>query len=227
MGSQRVGHDLEMNNNKGNERQTSGKGPSALGRKMSGQPLPSPEHLPHLGTEPTSPALQADSLPAGMEGHQESPVKARALNIYGFVGHTVSVATTGLSPQSLRADLGPGWRSGWPCSNKLCSGRAAGPGLGLWSDPPCSLALVLSRRASCGCVPFFLACPSGTHPLAVETWLRSQPHFPGRVASGESQDLLDILFLSWYEVDLCSPHPQLPVHRLTHSPLVDKVNKGL
>ena len=131
MGSQRVGHDLEMNNNKGNERQTSGKGPSALGRKMSGQPLPSPEHLPHLGTEPTSPALQADSLPAGMEGHQESPVKARALNIYGFVGHTVSVATTGLSPQSLRADLGPGWRSGWPCSNKLCSGRAAGPGLGL------------------------------------------------------------------------------------------------
>ena len=196
MGSQGVGPDLAMNNNKGKEGQASGKGPSAPGRKMSGPPLPSPGHLPHLGTEPASPAVQAGSLPAGTAGHQESLVKHRALNIYGLAGHTVSVATTGLSPWSLRAALGPGWRSGWPCSRKLCSGRAAGPGLGLWSDRPCSPALGLPRGASCGRAPFFLACPSGTHPLAAETWLRSQPHFPGRVASGESQDLPDILFLS-------------------------------
>ena len=36
----------------------------------SGQPFPSPEDFPNPGIEPRSPALQADSLPAG---HKESP----------------------------------------------------------------------------------------------------------------------------------------------------------
>ena len=36
----------------------------------SGFPFPSPEYLPDPETEPTSPALQADSL---SQSHQESP----------------------------------------------------------------------------------------------------------------------------------------------------------
>ena len=34
----------------------------------SGEPFPSPGHLPNPGTEPRSPALQADSLPAEPQG---------------------------------------------------------------------------------------------------------------------------------------------------------------
>ena len=34
----------------------------------SGLPLPSPEDLPHPGIKPTSPALQADSLPLSHQG---------------------------------------------------------------------------------------------------------------------------------------------------------------
>ena len=34
----------------------------------SGQPFPSPGHLPHPGIEPRSPALQADSVPAEPQG---------------------------------------------------------------------------------------------------------------------------------------------------------------
>ena len=36
--------------------------------EWSGLPLPSPEDLPHLGIKPTSPALQADSLPLSYRG---------------------------------------------------------------------------------------------------------------------------------------------------------------
>ena len=34
----------------------------------SGQPFPSPRHLPNPGIEPKSPTLQADSLPAEPTG---------------------------------------------------------------------------------------------------------------------------------------------------------------
>ena len=34
----------------------------------SGMPFPSPEDLPDLGTEPGSPALQADALPTELSG---------------------------------------------------------------------------------------------------------------------------------------------------------------
>ena len=34
----------------------------------SGLPFPSPGDLPHLGMEPESSALQADSLPSGLQG---------------------------------------------------------------------------------------------------------------------------------------------------------------
>ena len=34
----------------------------------SGLPFPSTGDLPHLGIEPESPALQADSLPSGLQG---------------------------------------------------------------------------------------------------------------------------------------------------------------
>ena len=37
----------------------------------SGQPFPSPGDLPKPGTEPKSPALQADSLPAEPQGKPE------------------------------------------------------------------------------------------------------------------------------------------------------------
>ena len=43
----------------------------------SGLPFPSPGVLPDPGTEPTSPALQTDSLPS--EPQRESPSKGHAL----------------------------------------------------------------------------------------------------------------------------------------------------
>ena len=36
----------------------------------SGLPFPSPEGLPYLGIKPRSPALQADSLPSGLQGRE-------------------------------------------------------------------------------------------------------------------------------------------------------------
>ena len=38
------------------------------GQYWSGQPFPSPGDLPNPGTEPRSPALQADSLPTELSG---------------------------------------------------------------------------------------------------------------------------------------------------------------
>ena len=42
----------------------------------SGQPFPSPGELPNPGIEPRSPALQADSLPAGPQGQPKGRVYA-------------------------------------------------------------------------------------------------------------------------------------------------------
>ena len=51
--------------------------PGAFSRQQnwSGLPFPSPEDLPHLGIEPGSPVLQADSLPSEL---QESPRTKKA-----------------------------------------------------------------------------------------------------------------------------------------------------
>ena len=41
----------------------------------SGEPFPSPGHLPNPGSEPMSPALQADSLPAEPPGKTHTYIK--------------------------------------------------------------------------------------------------------------------------------------------------------
>ena len=47
----------------------------------SGLPFPSPGHLPDPGTEPESPALQADSLPLR---HQGSPRSLKNVTVLGY-----------------------------------------------------------------------------------------------------------------------------------------------
>ena len=54
----------------------------------SGQPFPSPGDLPHPGTKPTSPALQADSLPLS---HKGSPA---------ILFHYNKIFSIDLSPES-------------------------------------------------------------------------------------------------------------------------------
>ena len=60
-----------------------------------GQPFPSPGDLPNPGIEPRSPALQADSLPAELQGKPlESRTKiqmeAHILNVYICIDHQSS-----------------------------------------------------------------------------------------------------------------------------------------
>ena len=63
----------------------------------SGQPFPSPGDLPNPGTEPRSPALQADSLPAEPQGKPKNTGVGRLslLQVDHGAGHSSVLTHSG------------------------------------------------------------------------------------------------------------------------------------
>ena len=79
----------------------------------SGWTFPSPGELPNTGTEPRSPALQADSLPAELQG------KPKNTGVGSLSLSPEDLPNPGIKPGSpaLWADSLPTELSGKPCLN--------------------------------------------------------------------------------------------------------------